>query len=87
MEETLRYFINILHCDNEIVYHCRVINNDYKEVFNQILNEEEKIAFEKIMESNKEALLYRTHEKLRSLALIKIDEQAKRNIIDGTKFP
>jgi hypothetical protein len=70
-----------------VVYQCRVVDYSYKEIFNEILSEDEKNIFIGIMSSDKEALLYRTHPKFQSLAMMKIDEYTKETIPDGTRWP
>jgi hypothetical protein len=88
LSKMLKYFIiTILQSDNIRAYDCRVVNDQYKEVFNETLDEHDKDIFEKIMCSDKEALLYKTHEKLGKLTFLKIDEQQKVDILDGTKWP
>ena len=91
MIEPLRYFIvPILHttsAGDSNKFNCRVINQQYREIFNDLLDEEDKEIFERIMNSDKDALLYLRHPVLGKMAELKIDEQQKISIIDGTKCP
>lgn len=90
MKKIYRYFISRVywrHSETLLQYHCKVVDEYYNEIFAELLTVEDKEAFERIMSSNKEALLYKNHDKLGKIALIKIDEQTESNIIDGTKFP
>lgn len=43
--------------------------------------------FRAIMESDKGALLYRTHKKLGDIAYFKIDKHEKVSIPDGARYP
>lgn len=70
-----------------ISYQCRVVDVNYKEIFNQVLNEADHDIFIRIMVSDKYALLYRHHEILGDLALLKIDAHDKSPIPDGSKYP
>jgi len=86
----LRYFIvsllNITSANEGLMYDCRVVNDAYRELFRETLNEGDRNIFEKIMTSDKEAILYKNHEKLGSVATLKIDEY-KKSILDGTRWP
>ena len=87
----LRYFINpILQVtpDGDMpMFECRIVDDHYKEIYRETLDEETKDAFEQIMASDKGAVLNFKHEKLAKLAQFKIDAQKSRTIVDGTRFP
>lgn len=93
MIEDLRYFVvPVLHSatsasDEFEAYHCRVVNKDYKELFNELLSAKDYKIFLKIVTSNKDALLYRRHEIFGNLALLKIDGHTYRPIPNGTIWP
>ncbi|MFW6173800.1 MAG: hypothetical protein ACOC5T_08650 [Elusimicrobiota bacterium] len=93
MEQQIKYFIIPIvnatsACENGILmYHCRIVTNDYKEIFNLLLNEEDTKAFIEIMKSDKSALLYRTHNLLGEVAYWKMDHCHKNIIRDGIKYP
>lgn len=80
-------YINQTINGEEVMFECRVVDNNYKEIFRESLNKEDKEAFVKIMCSNLDALLYRNHEKLKPLAYLKIDNHTNNNILDGAIWP
>ena len=90
MNYDFRYFIvPILQSTSDgssdvIMYHCRVVDFQYREIFNETFNNEDKEIFIKIMKLDKEALLYRTNERLSKICNIKIDHLQNKNIVDGT---
>ena len=94
LNSNIRYFTNEIivstSAGDEIAHQCRVIDERYVEFFNIILFEDDELkAFEQIMESDKGALLYRTHynKEIAGLANWKIDKQQKKSIKDATRFP
>ena len=89
LENNFKYFIcSFNNQEFSINYNCRIINDNYKEIFCGLFNENEKNIFIDIINDNKFAILYKNHEneKIKELALFKIDNSNK-NIIDGTKIP
>jgi hypothetical protein len=85
---TIQYFPLVSACPPEnTLYDCRIVDENYKEVFRKSLDEFEKNAFVAIMNSDTEALLYRTHEKLADACYLKIEKFQNKNIIDATKYP
>jgi len=92
LELLVKYFIiPILYqtsgSDDETSYSCRVVDEKYNELFNHTLNKKDTEAFVSIMESDKGALLYRTHEILGQIAYWKMDNQHKRTVLDGSRYP
>jgi len=90
----LRYFINTVinttSAGDEPAWHCRVVDSNYREVFNELFVEEEEVkVFRDIMDSDKGALLYRTHRNkvIVKLSEWKIDKHQKLSVKDGTRFP
>lgn len=89
----VRYFIvPVLHqtsaCEEGVMMNqCRVVDNNYKEIFNLLLDKDDTQAFMKIMASDKGALLYRTHEVLGEVAYWKMDNLHKMIVFDGVKYP
>lgn len=87
----LKYFINsflqMSSSGDTIMYDCRIVDDHYKEIYKDILTDNEKEIFEKIMASDKNAVLYIKHDKLKRLAKFRIDYQYKQSIFDGTKWP
>jgi len=82
--------INTTSAGDNPVWQCRVVDSNYREIFNEIfVEEEDMIAFRKIMDSDKGALLYKTNSNtvIVKLANWKIDKQQKLSIKDGLKFP
>lgn len=95
---SLKYFITGPHINlyessasSNLVRHesfsARVVDENYREVLKLELSREEADIFRSIMESDKGALLYRTHEKLGDIAYFKIDKHEKVSIPDGAKYP
>jgi len=68
-------------------FSAKIVDENYREVFHLELSKDEVEMFRAIMESDKGALLYRTHEKLGDIAYFKIDKHEKVSIPDGAKFP
>ena len=66
---------------------CRVVGDDYRELFNFVLNLKDTELFIKIMKSDKDALLNRTHEILGELSYWKIDFCQGQVIQDGLVYP
>lgn len=95
LEKLIKYFIipTIIYSTSgsdlptTINYLCRVIDPDYNEIFSSYLNEKDMQSFKSIMESDKNALLYRTHEILGQIAYWKIDNHQKKAILDAVKYP
>lgn len=68
-------------------YAARIIDEHYREVIHVVLSPEEVDIFKGIMDSDKNALLYRTHENLGEIAYFKIDKHEKAPIPDGASYP
>lgn len=84
----MKYFITpyAILSGGQPAYHCRIVQEDYKEVYVEALNENEKDLFEQIMDSDKFALLYRKHKKLGKAAYIKIDYHEKIPISNAVGY-
>jgi len=86
-----RYFVNpILQItpDGEMpMFECRIVDDHYKEIYRETLDEDSKNAFEMIMASDKGAVLNYKHPLLSKLAQFKIDYLQNKTVYDGTKWP
>ena len=93
MEQVIRYFIIPINeqtssCpEDETLNHCRVIDWKYREIFNFLLDSKDTKVFLKIINCNKNALLYRTHDILGEMAYWKIDKLHKTMIYNGLTYP
>jgi len=89
----LRYFIVQVYTTSAgaaPAWVCRIVDNNYMEIFNEFFVEKEEVEiFKQIMDSDKGALLHRTHpnEVLQKICNWKIDNQQRNTIKDGTKYP
>jgi len=87
----LRYFINNISQSTSSsdvpMYDCRIVNDNYKEVFRETLNEDDKNSFEKILTSDKGAVLNLKHKKLYELAQFKIDHLQDQVVYNGSIWP
>ena len=92
MEILVKYFIvpilfTTSGSDEGTSYICRVVDEKYNEIFYRTLNRIDTDAFISIMESDKNALLYRTHELLGELAYWEMDNYHKKAVLDGARYP
>lgn len=87
----LRYFINpilqVTSAGEVPMFFCRIVNEQYKEIYKVTLTEEEKDAFEEIMASDKGAVLNFKHKVLSDLAQFKIDHLQNQTVYNGSIWP
>lgn len=89
MIETYKHFITChtksTSAGEEPMYCCRVVNDQYREILVEILDEEEMNIFKKICQSDISAVLFIKHPRLYKLAEFKT--KYKNQIFDGNYYP